>query len=44
VAAAGVYKSQLAERRKRMQAWADYLDRLAAGDTGKVVPIRAAVP
>jgi len=32
----------LADRRKMMQAWADYLDQLAAGDTGKVVPIRAA--
>lgn len=31
--------SFLSERRKMMQAWADYLDTLRAGDT-KVVPIR----
>jgi integrase len=31
----------LAERRKMMQAWADYLDSLKAGDS-KVVPLRAA--
>jgi integrase len=30
---------RLAERRKMMQAWADYLDGLKAGEGGKVVPI-----
>ena len=30
---------RLAERRKMMQAWADDLDDLKAGDGGKVVPI-----
>lgn len=30
------------ERRKMMQAWADYLDRLAAGEENKIVPIYAA--
>ncbi len=34
--------AHLPERRKMMQAWADYLDRLAAGEENKVVPIRAA--
>ena len=33
----------LPERRKMMQEWADYLDRLKAEKTDKVVPIRAAV-
>ena len=32
----------LPERKKMMQAWADYLDRLKAGEADKVVPIRAA--
>ncbi len=30
------------ERKKMMQAWADHLDRLAAGEADKVVPIRSA--
>src|SRR5260221_12543340 len=34
------FAEHLPERRKMMQAWADYLDRLAAGGR-KVVPIRA---
>jgi len=32
----------LPERRKMMQAWADYLDNLAAGKANKVVPLRKA--
>lgn len=32
--------AHLAERRKMMQAWADYLDTLRTGTTKKVVPIR----
>lgn len=32
--------THLPERKKMMQSWADYLDRLKAG--GEVVPIRAA--
>lgn len=32
----------LPERRKMMQAWADYLDQLAAGKANKVVPLRQA--
>jgi len=32
----------LPERRKIMQEWADYLDRLAAGEENKIVPIRSA--
>lgn len=32
----------LPERRKMMQAWADYLELLAAGEENKIVPIRAA--
>lgn len=32
----------LPERRKMMQAWADYLDTLRGGEAGKVVPLRAA--
>ena len=32
----------LPERRKMMQEWADYLDKLAAGQENKVVPLRAA--
>lgn len=32
----------LPERRKMMQAWADYLDRLVEGEEKKIVPIRAA--
>lgn len=32
----------LPERRKMMQAWADYLDQLVAGEENKIVPIRAA--
>ncbi len=31
----------LEQRRKMMQTWADYLDRLAADTEGKVIPIRA---
>jgi hypothetical protein len=34
------FAEHLPERRKMMQAWADYLDGLRAG--AKVVPIRAA--
>lgn len=30
------------ERRKMMQSWADFLDRLKAGEDDKVIPIRAA--
>ncbi len=33
---------RLEERRKMMQAWADYLERLAAGQEEKIVPIRSA--
>lgn len=40
VRAAYNYAEYLPERRKMMQAWADYLDGLAAG--GKVMPIRHA--
>jgi integrase len=32
------FAEYLPQRRKMMQAWADYLDTLAAGDRGKVVP------
>jgi integrase len=35
--------THLPERKKMMQAWADYLDRLAVGKENKVVPIRAEV-
>lgn len=31
----------LPERRKMMQAWADYLDQLVADEENKIVPIRA---
>lgn len=41
VKAAYNYAEHLPERRKMMQAWADYLDSLASG-ASKVVPIRAA--
>lgn len=41
VKAAYNFAEYLPERRNMMQAWADYLDRLAAGDK-KVVPLRAA--
>lgn len=41
VRAAYNYAEHLPERRKMMQAWADYLDSLARGDS-KVVPLRAA--
>lgn len=34
--------AHLPERKKMMQAWADYLDRLKAGEENKIVPIRAA--
>ena len=33
----------LDQRRKMLQAWADYLDQLRAGNGGKVVPIRRAI-
>jgi integrase len=39
IRAAYNYAEHLPERRRMMQAWADYLDTLAAG--GKVTPIRA---
>jgi|MTBAKSStandDraft_1061840.scaffolds.fasta_scaffold08156_6 integrase len=32
----------LPERRKMMQAWADYLDQLVAGEENKIIPIRSA--
>lgn len=35
---------RLAERKKMMQAWADYLDGLKAGEGGKLVPIYRAPP
>ncbi|MDD2465469.1 MAG: integrase arm-type DNA-binding domain-containing protein [Desulfobulbus sp.] len=35
--------THLPERRKMMQAWADYLDRLREGMADKIVPIRRAV-
>ncbi|MGQ0698268.1 MAG: tyrosine-type recombinase/integrase [Panacagrimonas sp.] len=41
VRAAYNYAEHLPERRKMMQAWADYLDSLARGEL-KVVPLRAA--
>lgn len=31
----------LPERRKMMQAWADYLDQLAAGEKNKIIPLQA---
>lgn len=34
--------AHLSERKKMMQSWADYLDRLASGEEDKIVPIRAA--
>lgn len=34
------YAEYLPERRKMMQAWFDYLERLAAGES-KVTPLRA---
>jgi len=34
--------AHLPERKKMMQGWADYLERLAAGEGDKIVPIRAA--
>lgn len=34
------FAEHLPERRKMMQAWADYLDRLVAGT--EVVPLKAA--
>jgi len=34
--------AHLPERKKMMQAWGDYLDRLKTGEADKVVPIRAA--
>lgn len=37
------FADYLPERRKMLQAWADYLDQLRAGNGGKVVPIRRAV-
>jgi integrase len=36
------YAEYLPERRKMMQAWADYLDRLVNEEKNKIVPIRAA--
>ncbi|MCL7487585.1 MAG: tyrosine-type recombinase/integrase [Desulfobulbaceae bacterium] len=36
------YAEYLPERRKMMQSWADYLDRLARDEENKIVPIRAA--
>ncbi|MGA7538307.1 MAG: hypothetical protein WBW93_06025 [Steroidobacteraceae bacterium] len=35
---------RLSERKKMMQAWADYLDGLKAGEGGKVVPIHRTEP
>lgn len=35
--------AHLPERKKMMQVWADYLERLAAGEADKIVPIRAAL-
>ncbi|MHB1350046.1 MAG: tyrosine-type recombinase/integrase [Desulfobulbaceae bacterium] len=35
------YAEYLPERRKMMQAWADYLDRLVAGEERKVLPFQA---
>jgi integrase len=37
------YAEYLPERRKMMQAWADYLDRLVSDEENKIVPIRAAM-
>jgi len=42
VRAAYNFAEMLPERRKMMQAWADYLDRLKEGEVNKVVPLRAA--
>ena len=36
------YAEYLQERRRMMQAWADYLDRLEAGETCNVLPFQAA--
>lgn len=36
------YAEYMPERKKMMQAWAEYLGQLAAGEGNKVVPIRAA--
>lgn len=36
------HADRLADRRKMLQAWADYLDQLRAGNGDKVVPIRRA--
>jgi len=37
------YAEYLPERKKMMQAWADYLDRLVRDEENKIVPIRAAM-
>jgi len=37
------YAEYLPERKKMMQAWADYLDRLVNEEKNKIVPIRAAM-
>ena len=37
------FADYLPERRQMLQAWADYLDQLRAGNGGKVVPIRKAM-
>jgi integrase len=42
VRAAYNYAEFLSERRKMMQAWADYLDRLKVGEKSKLVPFRPA--
>ncbi len=36
------YAEYLPDRRKMMQAWADYLDKLAAGEGKKIIPFRSA--
>ncbi|HCC54251.1 MAG TPA: integrase [Desulfobulbaceae bacterium] len=33
--------AHLPERKKMMQVWADYLDKLAAGEENKIIPIRS---
>lgn len=42
VRAAYNYAEHLPERRRMMQAWADYLERLRDGNAAKVVPLRSA--
>jgi hypothetical protein len=43
IRAAYNFADYLPERRKMLQAWADYLDQLRAGKADKIVPIRRAV-